>query len=274
VIGKECPEDLYRVDQQHRDRVDAKADSDRIAVADCAGAWGGFSVRAPVGGLEPEGDPLPARPTLVSLRHKLGHAVPGMLRQVTLPDAQGARRGKALLFYPVEEVDTLPLGEVGQGAGVEESQADIEDRLDAAHHQWMTSRMPLGLLWITIDQSMSLRKTHGHEACEGMLRAVEQTLRRQMNTAEIIGRWGDDEFLVIAHERTAELLVEHGRRLAGLVRTVDFRWWGDRIGVTASIGASHANQGDTLQSLLHRAQRAMRISEYAGGNHVTHARKE
>ena len=69
-----------------------------------------------------------------------------------------------------------------------------------------------------------------------------------MKPAEIIGRWGDNEFLVIAHERTAELLSEHARRLAGFARTADFRWWGDRIGLTVSIGASHAIEADTLQS--------------------------
>jgi diguanylate cyclase (GGDEF)-like protein len=105
-----------------------------------------------------------------------------------------------------------------------------------------------------------------------MLRTVEQTLLRQMNPAEILGRWGNDEFLVVAHERTVELLVDHARRLAGLARTADFRWWGDRVGLTVSIGASQAIEGDTLPTLLKRARQAMQTSGYAGGNRVTEAR--
>lgn len=95
-----------------------------------------------------------------------------------------------------------------------------------------------------------------------------------MRPAETIGRWGDNEFLVIAHERSAELLTDHAQRLAGLARTVDFRWWGDRIGITLSIGTSYAIEADTLPSLLERARQAMQTSEYAGGNHVTEARGE
>ena len=125
-----------------------------------------------------------------------------------------------------------------------------------------------------VDQADLLRKTHGHDACESMLRTVEQTLLRQMKPAEIIGRWGNNEFLVLAHERTAELLFEHARRLAGLARTADFRWWGDRVGLTVSIGASQAMEGDSLQALLQRARQAMQASEYAGGNRVTEARKD
>ncbi|MGD0888309.1 MAG: hypothetical protein ABR889_03590, partial [Acidobacteriaceae bacterium] len=67
-------------------------------------------------------------------------------------------------------------------------------------------------------------------------------------------------------------LVDHARRLAGLARTADFRWWGDRVGLTVSIGASQAIEGDTLPALLKRARQAMQTSGYAGGNRVTEAR--
>jgi GGDEF domain-containing protein len=63
-----------------------------------------------------------------------------------------------------------------------------------------------------------------------MLRTVEQTLLRQLKPAEIIGRWGNNEYLLHARERTAELLVEHARRLVGVARTADFRWCGDLVG--------------------------------------------
>ena len=274
LIFRPCPADLFRVDQQHRDRVEECAEADLKAGLAEAGGVSGLSLMQPPTEEPQAEDPLLERLTLVSIHHKQGHAVPGMLRKVALQNAHGEPIGAVLLFYPAEEVDALPRGEIGEAAGIEASQAQMEDRLDAAHHQWATSGMPFGLLWITVDQARTLRKTHGREACEAMLRAVEDTLLRQMKPAETIGRWGENEFLVIAHERSAQLLADHARRLAGLARIVDFRWWGDRIGVTLSIGSSFAMEADTLQSLLHRARQAMRSSEYAGGNHVTEARGE
>lgn len=275
VICRQCPVDLYRVDEQHRDKVTANTQVGRGgAQASVAAASGTFSDRPAIVRTAPESNRFLDRPTFVSMRHKLGHSVPAMLRKVPLHDSQGTITGAALLFYPADEVDSLPRGETGEGAGVEASQAEMEDRLEAAHHQWTTTRMPFGLLWITVDQARSLRKTHGREACEAMLWAVEHTLLCQLKPSEAIGRWGDNEFLVVAHERTAEMLTEHARRLAGLARTVDFRWWGDRVGLTLSIGASYAIEADTLQSLLNRARHAMRTSEYEGGNHVTEARGE
>ncbi|MHB1840537.1 MAG: sensor domain-containing diguanylate cyclase [Acidobacteriaceae bacterium] len=275
VVRRKCPEDLFRVDRQSRGRVVARTETGRSGMlAGGAGGTSTSSTRLQAQRTGPGDDPLLERPTLVSMRHKMGHRVPGMLRKVALLDSQGLQMGVVLLFYPVEEVDSLPRGESGEGAGVEASQADMEERLDAAHHQWSTGGMPFGLLWITVDQAKLLRKTHGREACEAMLQSVQETLLRQMKPAETLGRWGDNEFLVIAHERSAKLLGEHARRLAGLARIVDFRWWGDRIGLTVSIGASHATDADTLQCLLDRARQAMRASQYAGGNQATEARGE
>jgi len=71
-----------------------------------------------------------------------------------------------------------------------------------------------------------------------------------------------------------ERLAEHAQLLMGHARTADFRWWGDRIALTVSIGLSQAIEGDTLQLLLCRARQAMQTSSAAGGNHVTKARGE
>jgi diguanylate cyclase (GGDEF)-like protein len=276
LISRPCPETLYSIDEQHRCRVDrgTRGSKRRGQVPDSAGfGWALTEDLDPWLDASTEKDDSLDSPTLVSMNHKLGHCVPGMLRRVALRNSCGDPTGAALLFYPVEETDTLPHGETGEGGSIERSQAEMEDRLDAAHHQWAATHIPFGLLWINVDQAQSMRRTHGRDACEAMLRTVEQTLLRQMKPAEIIGRWGNNEFLVLSHERTPELLLEHAQRLAGLARTADFRWWGDRVGLTVSVGASHAIEGDTLQSLLSRARQAMQASEYAGGNHVTEARK-
>jgi len=59
--------------------------------------------------------------------------------------------------------------------------------------------------------------------------------------------------------------------LAGLARTADFRWWGDRVSLTVSIGAAQAQSAGTLADLLERAKAAMFSSYHAGGNRVTAA---
>ena len=92
-----------------------------------------------------------------------------------------------------------------------------------------------------------------------------------LRPAEEMGRWGDDEFLILSHERTPEMLAAHAQVLAGLARTADFRWWGDRASLTVSIGAAQAEQEGSLVDLLERAKAAMFTSFHAGGNQITSA---
>jgi GGDEF domain-containing protein len=104
-----------------------------------------------------------------------------------------------------------------------------------------------------------------------MLEKVEKALVHGLRPAEHLGRWGEDEFLIISHERTSALLADHAQKLAGLARTADFRWWGDRVSITVSIGAAQADNTSTLPDLLGNAQSAMTSSSNAGGNHITSA---
>jgi diguanylate cyclase (GGDEF)-like protein/PAS domain S-box-containing protein len=220
---------------------------------------------------QPGTGPELSRGALVQVRHQLGHSVPTMARILALRDNLGGRIGTAAVFHPAESLDALPHGANGCGANVQESQADLEDRLLAEYEDFARSNLAFGVLWITVDQSHELRKTHGARACEAMLEKVGLSLMHGLRPGEEMGRWGDDEFLVISHERTAEMLAAHGQVLVGLARTSDFRWWGDRISLTVSIGAAQANETDKLAQILERAQAAMLESIQAGGNHVTPA---
>ena len=217
--------------------------------------------------------PAAQRPVLVHLRHRQGHSLPAMLRRNPLRNALGKCFGTLLRFHSVEEIDTLPhsLAEAAGGSEnrVEQSQAEMKDRLDEAWHEWCTHALPFGLLWITVDQAAMLRKTHGRDAAEAMLAIVERTLLHGLRPAEILGRWGANEFLVLSHERTLATLAAHAHRIATLARTADFRWWGDRISLTVSVGAAQATETDNLKYLLKRAQQGMQESAYAGGNKVT-----
>jgi PAS domain S-box-containing protein/diguanylate cyclase (GGDEF)-like protein len=212
------------------------------------------------------------RPVLVSLRHSHGHSLPVMLRRIPLRDALGKRFATLLRFHPVEEIDALPHGDTGEENGqesrVEQSQANMEGRLDEAWHEWSTNALPFGLLWITVDQAATLRKTHGRDASEAMLNIIERTLLHALRPAEILGLWGENEFLVLCHERTPEMLEAHAHHVGGLARTADFRWWGDRVSLTVSIGAAQVSEAESLRCLLQRAQEGMQESVYAGGNRI------
>jgi len=259
LIGRKFPTDLYQVD------------ADRGTLSDA------HPVPKPLQPVErgalPRVDPVAGVPVLVTLRHSRGHALPGMLRNTPLRDELGKQFGTLLRFHPVEEIDTLPHGETAQDADheqrIEQSQAGMEDRLDEAWQEWKTNAVPFGILWINVDQAAGLRRTHGRDAVEAMLGIVERTLLHALRPAAIMGRWGSSEFLVLCHERSTEMLASHAEHVAAQARTADFRWWGDRVPLSVSIGTAQAEEVEKLSSLLLRAQEAMQRIEFDGSNGVT-----
>ncbi len=211
-----------------------------------------------------------SRRALVRARHKLGHGVPVIAPYLVLRDELGERIGGAALFHPAESLDALPHGE-SSDAGAAEAREEFEERLQTEFDDFKRGGPPLSVLWIGVDQAEDLRKTHGASACNAMLEKVRHAVVYGLRPAEEMCRWGDDEFLIVAHERSAEMLASHAHTLAGLARTSDFRWWGDRVSLTVSIGAAQAG-GDgteTLAQLLRRAQQAMEMSSRTGGNRAT-----
>jgi diguanylate cyclase (GGDEF)-like protein len=218
---------------------------------------------------EPHNDAQPGHGTLVHAQHQHGHDVPTISRRVILRDALGARIGTAVAFHAAEHKDALPHGDTSEDLEVQASQAELRDRVEYEFERFEQESIPLSLMWITVDQAEPMRKTHGARACEAMLECVERTLANHLRPGDEIGRWSDDEFLVISHEASGEVLANHAQVLGGIARTADFRWWGDRLTLTVSIGAAVAERGESLNELFIRAQDAMEASAHAGGNHVT-----
>lgn len=216
-----------------------------------------------------DAETLPGRGSLVRVRHSLGHDLPVLAKVLPLRDNFGGLIGTAVVFHPAENLDALPRGDCGESENIETSQSDLQDRLETEYEDFLQGNVPFGVLWITVDQAHALRKTHGGRACEAMVEKMERTLMQGLRPTEQMGRWGEDEFLVLSHERTAETLAAHAQLLVGLARTTEFRWWGDRASLTVSLGAAQADVHEPLQDLLERAQAAMFASVHAGGNHGT-----
>jgi len=210
----------------------------------------------------------PGRDSLVHAQHKHGHDVPAMARRLILRDGLGGRIGTAAVFHPGGEMTALPHGETSEVDEVLRSQAEMKDRLANEFEMFAHEGVPLGVLWIAVDQADELKKTHGAGASETMLEAVERTRANGLKPGEEVGRWGDDEFLVLSHERSSDVLAARAHVIAGLARTAVFRWWGDRVSLTVSVGAAAAERSETLPQLLERAQAAMQTSVHAGGNCV------
>lgn len=87
------------------------------------------------------------------------------------------------------------------------------------------------------------------------------TLRESDN----LGRWGGEEFIVLAANSTLDDGAQLAERLRAHLEALDF---GELGGVTISVGVAEWRKGDTRKALVARADEAMYRAKNSGRNCV------
>jgi diguanylate cyclase (GGDEF)-like protein len=112
----------------------------------------------------------------------------------------------------------------------------LKDRLEQAMER--QTRRPdsrCALMFIDLDGFKPINDDHGHRAGDAMLHALAARMRHCVRVGDTLGRWGGDEFIVLAEDMTEDDLEQLARRLrAAIEAPVDYH--GHPLKVGASIG--------------------------------------
>jgi diguanylate cyclase (GGDEF)-like protein len=126
-----------------------------------------------------------------------------------------------------------------------------------------------GLLMFDVDHFKAVNDTHGHEVGDMLLRAVGETMVRGLRPSDIVGRWGGEEFLVLAPDIDALALGDLAERCRLLIAQSSVITESSRVSVTASIGATVLTHSDSAESVIGRVDELMYQSKHAGGDRTT-----
>jgi diguanylate cyclase (GGDEF)-like protein len=125
------------------------------------------------------------------------------------------------------------------------------------------------LLLLDLDHFKSINDTHGHGAGDAVLVAIGQTLSHESRAYDIVGRWGGEEFVVALPATEGKNALIVAERLRQAIERLEVRHSkGDRIPLSASIGAVELRANESLDSVVDRADRAMYAAKVSGRNRV------
>lgn len=147
--------------------------------------------------------------------------------------------------------------------------AILENRTAAAVQQ----RAPLSVLMLDVDHFKSVNDRHGHQAGDTLLLAIARALRAAVRVDDEVGRYGGEEFLaVLPGVRRLEglHLADRVRRaIAGTTITIGKA----KLCRTVSIGLAewNADGGESIESLIERADVALLEAKRSGRNRVVGA---
>jgi diguanylate cyclase (GGDEF)-like protein/PAS domain S-box-containing protein len=212
----------------------------------------------------------------VYLHHKDGHRVPVAVRVAPIQGRTGEIVGAVEIFSDnrehlaaLERVKLLEnLAFLDPLTGLA-NRRYVEQFLEARFNEFTRFHWPFGVIMADVDFFKSINDTFGHEIGDQILKMVAATLAQNCRSFDLVGRWGGEEFLlIICHLAAAETLTEVAQRLRRLVEHSWIQVNEDKIRVTLSMGASMARLGDTMQSIIHRADILLYRSKAAGRNQV------
>ncbi len=125
------------------------------------------------------------------------------------------------------------------------------------------------VLMIDSDNLKAVNDTHGHETGNQLLRQLADSIRNELRATDVPARYGGDEFVAFLPETDSQAAFEVASRIrrACEARTLDAA--GKFVRCTVSIGvASFPGDGQSVDELLTRADRALYAAKGAGRNQV------
>ena len=116
-----------------------------------------------------------------------------------------------------------------------------------------------------IDHFKDVNDHHGHAAGDLVLEAMARILRQQTRDADVLARWGGEEFVILCrHAGLARCLATAGKVREAIAAHV-FSGVGQ---VTASFGVAACRKDDSVASLMARADAALYRAKAGGRNRV------
>lgn len=134
-------------------------------------------------------------------------------------------------------------------------------------------RQHIKLGMIDIDYFKRINDAHGHLVGDEVLIAVGHLIEQTVGDLGHVARWGGEEFLVVFTHKNADDVEICVNNLVREIQEARFDVLdGQIIQTSISIGLSHYQEGDTIDSLLTRADDALYDAKNSGRNrfHISH----
>ena len=112
-----------------------------------------------------------------------------------------------------------------------------------------------------IDHFKRINDTYGHQAGDEVLKRVAADAGGELRSADTIGRFGGEEFVIVLPDATAAVAMMVAERVRAAIEA-----GGTNPRVTISVGVAELATGEQCESLLNRADQALYVAKREGRN--------
>jgi len=157
-----------------------------------------------------------------------------------------------------------PLTETGNRVALQQT---LKREVDIAKR----TLQPLSVLMVDIDHFKRINDSHGHIIGDQALIAVANALKDSLRNVDMVFRYGGEEFVVLLSNTSREAASMVGERLRMAVLGIQYLVENRAIELSVSLGCATLLPGESMDSILRRADSALYVSKREGRNRLSMA---
>lgn len=120
------------------------------------------------------------------------------------------------------------------------------------------------VIFFDIDDFKLINDNFGHNEGDRALTQIVELVTQAIRHTDRLGRWGGEEFLIVLPEARLDTATLIAEKLRQTIISYDFCF--ENSHVTCSFGIAEVQDGDTIESLIHRADNALYLAKSEGKN--------
>jgi diguanylate cyclase (GGDEF)-like protein/PAS domain S-box-containing protein/putative nucleotidyltransferase with HDIG domain len=195
---------------------------------------------------------------------------------VPLIDSQGRIQGIAEIFRDTSRSSRRPLEyhELRMAATRDAmtgvcNRGELETQLallvaGAVKTNWTE---PFSVIFADVDHFKNVNDSFGHAVGDKVLVEFAKLLQHETYSGEIVGRYGGEEFVILCPGTDLAQATKRADRIRLSISKLDIEGlYGQKI--TSSFGVSQSESGDSVDSVLRRADEGMYAAKHGGRNRV------
>jgi len=124
------------------------------------------------------------------------------------------------------------------------------------------------IIFFDIDHFKNVNDTYGHDAGDIILKSVALLLNRYSRDIDIVGRFGGEEFVIIAPETDKNGAKVFADKIRSIIAKAKFMYKKTRIDITISAGVADRTETNSMQETLKLADKRLYKAKTNGRNRV------
>ena len=210
----------------------------------------------------------------VSVMGRQGRHVAVDLHAIPVRSNDGAIHGATVLLHDVSSETSLeekcqalhaqvakdPMTQVANRAEFDR----MLNNFVAAHQE---SNLPCSLIMSDLDHFKAINDTHGHQAGDMAIITFASLLKTMCRSGDLVARYGGEEFAILCADCTNAAAARKAEAIRQALADIKHSSLGN-ASFTASFGVTELQTGDTPETMLRRADRALLQAKDQGRNQV------